>query len=141
MMDAGTNPAQTGTRGRILIMDDEQPIRTLLTSVLEAGGYQVDAVRNGEEAIHRYQAAHDQGQPFDLVILDLQIPNGMGGMETVDHLLKLNSSVKVVASSGSADAPSSMSEVGNGFCAFLSKPYRLEKLEALVARFTGAEET
>ena len=86
--------------GRILFMDDEETIRKFAREILSAFGYEVECVKDGHSAIASYRAAMERGQPFDGVILDLTIPGGLGGKETVQQLLALDPKVKAIVSSG-----------------------------------------
>lgn len=87
-------------RGRILIMDDEEMIRLLLNRILTGAGYNVELAKDGEEAIKHYTEARESGKPFDTVILDLTIPGGMGGKETIKKLLEIDPEVIAIVSSG-----------------------------------------
>ena len=68
---------------RVLVMDDDETIRLALVALLNKLGYTVTATSNGEEAIGAYQVGLTSDQPFDVVILDLSIPAGMGGAEVM----------------------------------------------------------
>ncbi|MFC2038635.1 ATP-binding protein [Chloroflexota bacterium] len=74
----GANPLSL-THGRILIMDDEEMILSLLDRMLRSAGYEVEVSREGAEAIQKYLDAKESEKPFDAVILDLTVPGGMGG--------------------------------------------------------------
>jgi PAS domain S-box-containing protein len=119
---------------RILVMDDEAPIRRMAQRLLEIAGYQVTTAADGAEAVRLYQAAHDQGAPFTAAILDITIPGGMGGRETLLHLKKLNPAIKAIVSSGySTDAI--MAAPGDfGFVGLVGKPYRPAELLAELSR-------
>src|SRR5689334_7203515 len=65
--------------GRILLMDDEEMIRQFLKVALLGAGYEVETAERGEEAVQFYREAKAAGKPFDVVILDLMIPEGIGG--------------------------------------------------------------
>src|SRR5262249_31504172 len=71
-------------KGTILIVDDEEVMRDVLGSLLEDEGYQIELAKNGEEGIDKFQQ-----RPFDLVLLDVSMP-GMGGLRTLEELLKLD---------------------------------------------------
>ena len=71
-----------------------------------------------------------QGTPFDVVILDLTIRGGLGGAETLRKLLKIDPEVKAIVSSGYADDSIIADYRSYGFCASLSKPYRIETLHS-----------
>jgi len=76
----------------------------------------------------------DDGEPFDAVIMDLTIPGGMGGEEAVRELLKIDSNVKCIASSGYANdiVMSNYSEYG--FIGILTKPYTPDKMLEVISQ-------
>ncbi|KEI06636.1 histidine kinase [Clostridium botulinum] len=115
-------------KSNILVMDDEYEIRRILYSMLMFLGHTVTLSKDGTEAIELYKNALNSGNPFDLVIMDLTIPGGMGGEETIKHLLKIDSNVKAIVSSGY----SSGGVIGNykkhGFKGVINKPYTIEEL-------------
>jgi PAS domain S-box-containing protein len=119
---------------RVLIMDDDPLLRTTLGSLLEFLGYDVVPSAEGQEAINLYRAGHQQGFPFDLVIMDLTIPGGMGGREAVKILRDIEPAVQVIVSSGFSDDPIMSRFAENGFSGVLTKPYRLEDLEKVLSR-------
>ncbi|HLA00665.1 MAG TPA: ATP-binding protein, partial [Thermodesulfovibrionales bacterium] len=83
-------------QGRILIMDDEEIIRNFACDALRHFGYEVDSAISGDDAINLYKRAGELGQPFNAVILDLTVPGGMGGKETVKELLKIDPGANVI---------------------------------------------
>jgi CheY-like chemotaxis protein len=115
-------------RGRILVMDDEEFIRTLAADMLTTLGYTVSAVRDGAEAVERYAAAQASGEPFDIVILDLTVPGGMGGRETINRLQALDPAVKAIVSSGYSNDPVIANYARFGFQAAVKKPYLLHEI-------------
>ena len=116
-------------RGRILVMDDEDVIRQLLLQELTEVGYEVELSRDGAEAIELYKQAKKQERPFDAVILDLTIPGGMGGMEAIRELLKIDSEVKAIVSSGYATDPIMADYKRYGLKGVIAKPYNITQLE------------
>ncbi len=114
--------------GRILVMDDEFVIRDILDAALERLGYQSVTVPDGQAAIEAYQKAMSKGEPFDAVILDITVPGGMGGEETVARLRSIDPNVKAIVSSGySTDGIMSLPEA-RGFNGVLAKPYSIQEL-------------
>ncbi|MDO8721057.1 MAG: PAS domain S-box protein [Syntrophales bacterium] len=109
--------------GRILIMDDEEFILDVVSEMLTAMGYHVIAAINGDEAIAHARSAMQSGQPFRAAILDLTIPGGRGGKETVHALLEIDRDIKVVASSGYSEDPVMSKPSDYGFAGQLAKPY------------------
>jgi signal transduction histidine kinase/ActR/RegA family two-component response regulator len=124
---------RTGTE-RLLVMDDEEPLRKLLKTVLSGLGYEVETARDGAEAIALYEKAREIGVPFDAVILDLTVSGGMGGLETAAKLKELDPSSKLIVSSGYS-ASSVMSDFTRyQFDAVLPKPWSLTELSGTVRK-------
>lgn len=115
-------------QGRILVMDDEEYIRDLTSQMLENMGYTVEGAADGNEAIQLFTAANSSTHPFDAVILDLTIPGGMGGEETIQKLITITPSVKAIATSGYSDDPVMAKPHEFGFVAKLNKPYLDDQL-------------
>jgi len=75
-------PGPEGKSRRVLVMDDEEMVREIAFKMLERLGYEVQLAENGAEALEMFQQARDQSRAFDLMIMDLTIPGGMGGKAT-----------------------------------------------------------
>jgi CheY-like chemotaxis protein len=117
-------------------MDDEEALRTLLAQILKRLGYEVECVRDGTEAINLYQKAKDSGRRFDIVLVDLTIPGGMGGKEVAARLREVDDSVILIVSSGYSHTPI-MSEFRKyGFDDVLSKPWTPVQLSEVFRRYT-----
>ncbi|MBA4394768.1 MAG: response regulator [Desulfobacca sp.] len=121
-------------KGRILVMDDEEIMRELFKDMLFMLGYEVELVGDGDSAVELFVKAKDQGYPFVKVILDLTVPYGMGGEETIRELLKIDPAVKAIVSSGYPNDPVIMNYEQYGFQAALAKPYRLGELREILSR-------
>ncbi|MCV9386584.1 hybrid sensor histidine kinase/response regulator [Reichenbachiella ulvae] len=113
---------------RILVMDDIEMLRKVITRMLEADGFEVFATGEGKTAIEIFAASIANGTPFDVTILDLTVPDGMGGVETIDQILKIDPNARVIASSGYANHQA-MSEFKHyGFKNIITKPYTNDEL-------------
>ncbi|MCK9418028.1 MAG: response regulator [Nitrospirae bacterium] len=117
----------TGT-GKILLMDDEEDIRQSTGDVLKRLGYTVEFAGDGSRAVDLYQEAREAGKPFDAVIMDLTIPNGMGGNEAIERLLAIDPNVRAILSSGHLDHPIVEDYKKYGFCGMVRKPFRISDL-------------
>jgi len=124
----GITPLIRGT-GNILVMDDDDAIREMLQTMLTISGYNVEMSKNGKEAIVKYIEARDMKKPFDAVIMDLTIPGGMGGRETITALLEVDPDAKVIVSSGYSTDPIMQNYKQFGFAARIYKPYTVGELE------------
>jgi two-component system cell cycle sensor histidine kinase/response regulator CckA len=114
--------------GKILIMDDEPMVRDVLGKMLASLGYEVELAQDGAEALALYAQARNNGAPFAGVILDLTVPNGLGGKETMARLLKLDPQIKALVSSGYSDDPIMAEYQKYGFAGVIAKPYKISEL-------------
>jgi signal transduction histidine kinase/ActR/RegA family two-component response regulator len=126
-------PLQTGT-GRLLVMDDEETLRTLLHRSLTNLGYEVESAREGAEAIALYEAAKAAGRAFDAVLLDLTVCGGMGGAETAAKLRELDPAVKLIVSSGYSDSAVMSKFREYGFMDVIPKPWRAAQVSEVFQR-------
>ena len=126
--------------GKILIMDVEDVIRSMLSEVLSSLGYAVEAAKDGKEAMDMYKSAVESGQPFDAVILDLTIPGSIGGKETIKELLSIDPGVRAIVSSGYFNDPIMSEFEKYGFKGALIKPYKMSDLIKTVQKLLGAPE-
>jgi len=124
-------PASGG--GRVLLMDDDDLIRKCALSLFPEIGYRIECVTDGAAALRRFEEARACGQPFDIVVLDLTIPGGMGGRETARRLLETDPAASIVVSSGYSNDPVLAHYREYGFCDVISKPYEVEKMEKTLA--------
>ncbi|MBI5074802.1 MAG: PAS domain S-box protein [Nitrospirae bacterium] len=119
---------------RVLIMDDEAAVYKIAVDYLTFIGYRAEVATNGDEAIRAYAAAQEAGDPYAVVILDLSIPEGMGGQEAFVRLRELDPKVKAIVSSGYANDPIMGDYSLYGYQGALAKPYRLETLKQMLER-------
>ena len=115
-------------KGKILVMDDEEFIRDLAIQMLSKIEYDVSVAHDGDETIEMYRQAQKSGEPFDIVIMDLTIPGGMGGKETIRKLRELDPKVKALVSSGYSNDPIMSNFRDYGFQGVVKKPYRIQEM-------------
>lgn len=123
-------------KGKILIMDDEDLVRSVAGKMLEFLGYQVQSARNGEEALTLYHSHKSAGQPFDAVILDWMVPDGMDGFKTMARLRAMDPEAKGILSSGYPDQDAE-ARTSAGFSGIIGKPYELKTLRETMEKVLG----
>jgi len=120
--------------GRILVMDDESLIHETIKDMLNNLGYELTLTRDGSEALDAYQKALKENNKFHVVIMDLTIPGGMGGKETIQKLLQIDASATAIVSSGYSSDPVMSNFTEYGFKACLRKPYRVEEIISVLEK-------
>lgn len=138
--NGATPVAAANGHHRILILEDEKPIRVLMGLSLKKDGYEVVETAEGSETVSVYSQALKEGRRFDLVIMDLSIPNGMGGAEAIQQIRHTDPAVLAVVSSGYSDDPVMANFEQYGFSAVLPKPYEPSSLRQLAHRLITGEE-
>ncbi len=126
--------AKQTSSAKILIMDDEELICKLLNRMISRIGYKSDTALDGVEAIRKYSSAIEKKEPFDLIIMDLTIPAGMGGKEAVQKILEIDKNAKVIVSSGYSTCSDLAEYKSFGFVDMIEKPYTIDKLEEVIQR-------
>ena len=125
---------QRGTgRKRILFMDDEELLRSVVTRMLEIMGYETVPAADGEEAVRLYREAAESGRPFDAVILDLSVPNGVDGREAMRRLREYDPDVVALISSGFVGDRVLAEYRDFGFSGVIAKPYTSDELRETLA--------
>jgi len=119
--------------GKVLFMDDDEMIRDVSSTMLQYLGYEVTTAQEGEEAIGLYFKAKEEGNPFDLVMMDLIIHGGMGGLETIKIMHALAPDVKFIVASGYTDGTSLSDLREYGVNGFLRKPYTIPDLNKILS--------
>ncbi len=117
-----------GRKGRLLFMDDDRGVRDVMVEILVHLGYHVRFAGDGLEAIEQYKEAASAGRPFDVVIADLTVPDGMGGKELIKELQSIDPRVRAVISSGYSNNSVLRDFKEHGFQGYVAKPYKIEEL-------------
>jgi PAS domain S-box-containing protein len=120
--------------GTVIFMDDEESIRKAVSHMLKTIGYAVIVTQNGLEAIERLKAEIHNGRQVTAVILDLTVPGGMGGLETVVIIRELCPDLPVFVSSGYADSPVMAKPKEYGFTDSICKPFRIVDMSTMLQR-------
>ncbi len=118
--------------GRILILDDEDLIREVLSAMLESLGFETVAVGNGEEMVRLYKEAMETNRPFLMVVTDITLPGQKSGLVYAEEVRKLDPDAIIVAVSGYANDPVMADPERYGFQGAISKPFKLGKLQAVL---------
>jgi two-component system, cell cycle sensor histidine kinase and response regulator CckA len=118
--------------GKILLMDDEEDVLKVTGEMLTILGYDVSLSRDGREAVEIYVNAQKKGQPYDLVIMDLTVPGGMGGKNTIKELLKKDPAAKSIVYSGYSNDSVMANFRDYGFSGVIKKPFTIEELSKLI---------
>jgi DNA-binding NtrC family response regulator len=118
-------------KNRILVVDDEEALRTVLSAELEGEGYQVSTAADGDEAIKIIGA-----EQFHLVLLDIKMPN-VDGFEVLKYVKQHQPTTKVIMLTGFADLKNAIESKKLGAEDFVSKPYDLVDLLTTVERVLG----
>jgi len=138
-------PAETDTRAepeprgaRVLVMDDEPAVRKVAAAMLERLGYEVETVTDGVAAVDAARAAWEQGRPFDLLLMDLTVPGGMGGLEAARQIHAFAPEAVCIATSGYSNDPVMSDYRDFGFASTVAKPYTPQDLEQALAAAAAA---
>ena len=118
--------------GRVLVVDDEEAIRDLVEFTLSHLGYSVSTAGTALAGVELYRQKLEIGERFDLVILDLTLPGGMGGKEALKHLIEIDPDVNAIVSSGYATDATMSRYQDFGFRGVIAKPYEASELGRIV---------
>ena len=125
--------------GKVLVMEEEEPLRKMLSIMLELLGYESELARDGDEAIELYKQAMASGQPHNVVISDLTVNTGIGGEGTIKKLLQIDPDVKAVISSGYLYDAVLTDYKKYGFTAALPKPCTKKALKNVLSKVEMGE--
>jgi two-component system, cell cycle sensor histidine kinase and response regulator CckA len=127
---SGRFSVETGFQGAgiILVADDEEGIRALVSNVLGEAGYTVELAEDGQQAVERLR---DLGDDVRLILLDLTMPE-LGGAEAATELRRMHPNTPIVAMSGYGDIEVLQRFSEAGVDEFLPKPFTPEELAAKV---------
>jgi excisionase family DNA binding protein len=122
---------KAGERPRILVVDDEQAVRDLVSRYLATADYEVEAVEDGPTAIERLQT-----NPYDLLITDLKMP-GMDGLSVIRETRRQFADLPIIIITAYSTEASAIEAINLGVSGYLTKPFRMERVLAVAARALG----
>lgn len=117
------------TPSHVLIMDDDPRVREVLTGMLDILGHYVTESADGSEAVELYRRRFSSGEPFDVVIMDLTVPGGMGGEAAIKMMKEIDPDIRAIVSSGYANNTVLSNFTDYGFSGRLIKPFRISSLK------------
>lgn len=117
---------------RVLFMDSEEALRRTALTALSEIGHDATVVEDGARALAEYERGLKEGHPYDVVVLDLTVPGGMGAKETIARLRPLDRHARVIVSSGYSQDPAVIRFAEFGFAAAIAKPYKLDDLAQVI---------
>jgi CheY-like chemotaxis protein len=119
-------------------MDDEAPIREVVSAMLSTHGFDVHCTASADETVAAWSRAHEFGAPFDLLLADLDIRGGPGACEVMTQLRSRFPHIRAILTSGYADDEIMESFRSHGFLGILSKPFQMERLVQSVRQLLGS---
>jgi len=123
---------EAGGKGRVLVLDDDAMILTVVKKGLERLGYSVEGVSEGAQAVILFKQAYDEDRLFDVALLDLTVPGGYGGERVLKEIRLIDPGVKAVVSSGYSDDPVMSRYRDYGFSAMIKKPFTIQELSSVM---------
>ena len=129
----GASVKNTSERPRVLVVDDEPAVRTLVAKTLAACDYDVETAEDGPSALERMKTTS-----YDLLITDLKMP-GMDGLSVVREVRR-QSDLPIVILTGFSTEASAIEALNMGVAGYITKPFRLQKVLAVAARALGEPE-
>jgi len=126
--------------GNILVVDDDETVRTVTRELLEQLGYRTETASTIDDATELYSVRNSLGVGFDAVIMDLSIPGGKNGIEGIRILREQDPEVKVIVISGLLDNPVFDNPQNHGFTDALTKPVNIAELSRILHNIIGGHQ-
>ncbi len=113
-------------KAKVLIVEDEEPLRELLKAELSRGGYQVQVAANGRAGLEQYLE-----ECFSVVLLDVKMPE-MGGVEVLEKMREHSAVPEIIMFTGHGDIETAVKCIKLGAYDYLTKPVKLDELEIVI---------
>ena len=121
---------------KVLVVDDEGPIRSLLVGELESKSFEVQSAGDGDEAIELVRAKCERDDKFDIILLDIKMPK-IDGFEVLRYVKERAPETKVIMVTAYADVRNAVESMRLGAFDFISKPYDLDEILISMKRALG----
>ena len=119
---------------RILVADDEESMRWVLSKALRKKGFTVDLAKDGDEAIKLIQDNN-----YDMAIFDIKMP-GISGLDLLDRVRELKSDMLMVIMTAEASMKNAVEAMKRGAYDYITKPFDLDVIDAIVEKVSRARE-
>lgn len=126
--------SNSDSKGCILLVDDEHAVLTVALAILSTMSWKVVTAHSGEEAVDTFKTLLAEKRKPECVILDLTMPGGLSGFETLQQIKALDDDVPVIACSGYFEDNARELCRALGFADALEKPYTPDTLTTVVRR-------
>ena len=127
-------------KGRVLVIDDDKPILKVSSLMLQNLGYEVDVANSGQEGIEKFRRSFNEGNAFEVILMDMTMPGGLDGVETSLGVLNIDKNAKIISSSGyNTDDSLDLINGREIFSGILSKPYDLEKMSLMLKEVVASD--
>jgi DNA-binding NtrC family response regulator len=113
---------------RVLVVDDERPIRVSCEAIARSSGFDAASVSSGEEALERLAR-----EPFDIVLLDIRMPKA-SGLDLIEELLAISPGSYIVMMTGHASIEAAVEAMKKGAYHFIQKPFHLDEIRIVLQR-------
>ena len=134
-----TNDTSNTPTLHVLVMDDEPSVRGLLNKFLQTCGFKVTVASEGMEAYELYRTSLESEHPVDVIIMDLIVNDGLGGLDSFRLIRQANPEAVGIVSSAYSDDNGMAEYEKYGFSAVLPKPYQLLELKRLLEELCETE--
>lgn len=123
--------------GRVILMDDEGIVRKAAKAMFTHLGFEIIVVEDGSKLLETFRAEKAAGRPFDLVVMDLTVRGGMGGVPAIGEIKKIDKDAVVIVSSGYSTDPIMARYRDYGFSGVLTKPYKIGEIISVLESVLG----
>lgn len=133
-MQEAKTPLLHSSNKKILIMDDNEDVRNIIEQMLTLIGHTVELAAEGKTAVSMYCSAIDTEAPFDVIIMDLNVPMGMGGIKATEEILRVDKNARIIVTSGDPQDPVMINYKEYGFTASVNKPFDFTELHNALSK-------